>query len=195
MISSHSPDVSGGNRSVATGMQQVRSGRDKRREASERPSCLQLRRHEGESIMGLLHPKTKITLNDSEVGVVGEQAVIARLTACGYVVLVPIGVQRYDLVIEDAEGKFWRIQCKVGRYHDKENAVIWNCYTVHKTRRLYTASEIDYYAVYFRDLEKVYLVPFNHAGTKVGYLRLAKKQDGRSWGNGREALFAENYEI
>ena len=85
--------------------------------------------------MDLLHPKTKIILNDSEVGVVGEQAVIARLTTCGYVVLVPIGVQRYDLVIEDAEGNFWRIQCKVGRYHNKENAVVWNCYTVGKKRR------------------------------------------------------------
>lgn len=145
--------------------------------------------------MGLLHPKMKITLNDLEVGVAGEQAIIARLTACGYYVLVPIGVRRYDLVIEDAEGKFWRVQCKVGRYHDSENAIIWNCYTIHKKRKPYTASEVDYYAVYFRDLGKVYLVPFNHAGTKVGYLRLAKKQDGRSWGNGREALLAENYEI
>jgi hypothetical protein len=42
--------------------------------------------------MGLLHPKMKITLNDLEVGVAGEQAIIARLIACGYNVLVPIGV-------------------------------------------------------------------------------------------------------
>jgi hypothetical protein len=153
--------------------------------------------------MGLFHPKVKVELSDTEVGIVGEQTIISRLAACGYTILTPIGgAKRYDLVIEDAEGQFWRVQCKTARYHDKENAIVWNCYTVKSSgdrskKRSYTTGEVDFYAVYFRETGKVYFVPFTHAGGKVGYLRLARKENGRSWGNGRElrAQLAEDYEI
>jgi len=44
-----------------------------------------------------------------------EAIIIARMTEVGYIVLKPLsGQYRYDLVIEDADGHFWRIQCKTG---------------------------------------------------------------------------------
>ncbi len=48
-------------------------------------------------------------------GDISEQATITRLLQCGYTVLQPIGqMHRYDLVIEDADGKFWKVQVKTG---------------------------------------------------------------------------------
>ena len=62
--------------------------------------------------MGLFPPR-RDQQSDSELGRQGETLITARLMAAGYIVLVPVdGVQRYDVVIEDANGQFWRIQCK-----------------------------------------------------------------------------------
>jgi hypothetical protein len=45
----------------------------------------------------------------------------------GYVVLTVYGGnQRYDLVIEDADGHFWRIQCKTGRIDEGSTAIRFN---------------------------------------------------------------------
>lgn len=46
-------------------------------------------------------------------GQISESAITTRLLQAGYIVLTPYGGnQRYDLVIENAEGQFFRIQCK-----------------------------------------------------------------------------------
>ena len=61
--------------------------------------------------MGILGPKR----HTQKTGDISEQAAITRLLECGYTVLQPIGqMHRYDLVIEDADGKFWRVQVKTG---------------------------------------------------------------------------------
>jgi len=53
-----------------------------------------------------------------------EAIIIARLLEIGYDVLTPFGDnQRYDLVIEDANGRFWRVQCKMG-WMDEGKSVI-----------------------------------------------------------------------
>jgi len=62
--------------------------------------------------MGLFPPQREKQTH-SELGRQGETFVISRLMEVGYVVLVPVdGSQRYDMVIEDANGQFWVIQCK-----------------------------------------------------------------------------------
>src|SRR5260370_41897787 len=59
--------------------------------------------------MGLSGPKR----HTDKTGDISEAAIITRLLQSGYVGLTPYGKNhRYDLVIEDADGKFWRIQCK-----------------------------------------------------------------------------------
>ncbi len=51
--------------------------------------------------------------DSNKKGEISESAIVTRLLQCGYVVLIPYGGnQRYDLVIEDADEQFWRIQCK-----------------------------------------------------------------------------------
>lgn len=48
-------------------------------------------------------------------GHISESAIVTRFLQCGYVVLTPFGgSERYDLVIEDIDGQFWRIQSKSG---------------------------------------------------------------------------------
>jgi PD-(D/E)XK nuclease superfamily protein len=59
-----------------------------------------------------------------KTGDISEAAIITRLLQSGYVVLTPYGKNhRYDLVIEDANGQFWRIQSKTG-WMDEEQTVI-----------------------------------------------------------------------
>ena len=61
--------------------------------------------------MGLFGPKQ----NNKTKGERSEAIIIAKLLEVGYGVLTPFGDnRRYDLVIEDADGKFWRVQCKTG---------------------------------------------------------------------------------
>src|SRR5690242_15748707 len=62
--------------------------------------------------MGLLG---KGRLDSKRKGHISKSAIVAKFLQCGYVVLTPFGgSERYDLVIEDADGIFWRIQCKSG---------------------------------------------------------------------------------
>jgi hypothetical protein len=45
------------------------------------------------------------------IGDESEAYIIAHLMQAGYDILLPFGKNhRYDLVIEDAEGKFWKVQ-------------------------------------------------------------------------------------
>src|SRR5438552_18215127 len=47
------------------------------------------------------------------MGAESEAVIAAALIQARYTVLTPNGyMHRYDLVIEDAGGKFWKIQCK-----------------------------------------------------------------------------------
>src|SRR5579872_7116210 len=58
-------------------------------------------------IMGLLGPTKK------QLGERSQAHIIARFLEVEYTVLTPYGdSSRYDLVIEDADGKFCRVQCK-----------------------------------------------------------------------------------
>ena len=128
----------------------------------------------------------------------GEAVITARLLEAGYNVLVPYGdAQRYDLVIEDADGKFWKIQCKVG-WMDKE-CVRFNTSSNHYqyrggkdnyTRRGYVG-QIDYFAVYSPDTGKVYLVPVDHAGKTDMWLRLTPAKTR----NQHDTHMAEDYEL
>ncbi len=100
-------------------------------------------------------------------------AITTRFLQLGYVVLTPYGWnQRYDLVIEDVEGYFWRVQCKTARL-DKDgsvmqfNTAIKNVTGKNKQSRNYRG-ECEYFAVYNEQLNKIYLVPVEQVGTLGG---------------------------
>jgi len=132
------------------------------------------------------------------IGERSEAHIIAKLSEAGYYVLKPFGDNlRYDLIIEDADGRFWRIQCKTGRsngeyiqfapaslyYHTRAGR------TTHGSKNY--KDQIDYFAVYCPENREAYLVPIAHAGVSQMNLRLVptknKQEQGVKW--------AEDYKL
>ena len=153
--------------------------------------------------MGLFHPKTNLRVSSVSIGNRSEQHLIVLLMAVGYVVLKPVEAGlRYDLVIEDADGRFWRIQCKTGRY--KNGSVEFSCGTSMNPQRYlkgkrwgvnsYTSSEIDYFAVWCPDLAKGYLIPIDQTPEKLGKLRVDPVAKWKATNN-PPIRWAQDYEL
>jgi hypothetical protein len=143
--------------------------------------------------MGVLGPKR----HTQKTGDISEQAVITRLLQCGYVVLQPIGqMHRYDLVIEDAEGKFWRVQVKTGWLNEDRSIIKFATassmnYTVkNKGWRSYKG-QCEYFAVYVEDLNKVYLLSIDDVGTSLATLRLVPSKNKQE----KNVRWAKDYEL
>jgi PD-(D/E)XK endonuclease len=144
-------------------------------------------------VMALLRPKR----HTDKTGDISEAAIITRLLQSGYIVLTPYGKNhRYDLLIEDADGQFWRIQCKTG-WLEEEQTVIkfatassYNHTAKQKGWRHYRG-QIDFFAVYVEQLEKVYFVPVDTVGTVEATLRLAPTKNKQE----KHVRWALDYEL
>ncbi len=146
--------------------------------------------------MGQFGPKK----DSKSTGERSEAIIMGKLVAAGYAVLMPFGEnKRYDLVIEDADGQFWRIQCKTAWISKDRNTLIFNpCsnhyhYTWNKNTmvRRHYRGQVDFFAVYSPDTDKVYLIPTDHVGTSQANLRLvptANKQE-------KNIRWAKDYEL
>jgi len=147
--------------------------------------------------MGLLHPKGQIRVTTTAVGHRTEAHIIARCMAVGYNVLKPVaGDLRYDLVIEDADGQFWRVQCKTGRIEEGGAVIRFWCRsnTRGEKRGLHYKGQVDYFAVYSPDLNTVYLVPANDLPETVGTLRFKENRKFKEHGGGG-GRWAQDYEL
>ena len=143
--------------------------------------------------MGLLGKARRDT---NAIGDISESAIVTRLLQLGYVVLTPFGGnQRYDLMVEDNEGKFWRVQCKTARL-DKENTVLQfdtanhNVTGINRQLRHYRG-QCDYFAVYCEKLDKVYLISVDEVGTTNANLRLTPPKNNQV----RNIRWAKDYEL
>jgi PD-(D/E)XK endonuclease len=131
----------------------------------------------------------------NRVGEISEATIIARFLRLGYVVLTPYGGnQRYDLVIEDAEGQFWRVQCKTAWIDEGGTTLVFNTAIANVTggnRQLrHYRGQCDYFAVYCEKLNKVYLIPVDQVGTAKAHLRLAPVKK-----NHERVRWAKDYEL
>ncbi|MGI9059299.1 MAG: group I intron-associated PD-(D/E)XK endonuclease [Ktedonobacteraceae bacterium] len=130
-------------------------------------------------------------------GDLSEIIITARLIEAGYSVLTPYGKNhRYDLVIEDADAQFWRIQCKTG-WTDENKSVIkfatassYNHTAKQKGWRNYRG-QIDYFAVYCAETKGVYLLPVNDVGMTQANLRLIASGNNQEKG----VRWAKDYEL
>ena len=143
--------------------------------------------------MGLLGKGKRDT---NATGEISEAAIITRLLQLGYVVLIPYGGnQRYDLVIEDSDGQFWRVQCK-SAWIDEGGTVLKfdtaNHNVTGKNRQLrHYRGQCEYFALYNAELNKVYLVPVDEVGATRANLRLTKPKNKNQYGY----RMASNYEL
>ncbi|GHO64994.1 hypothetical protein KSC_038860 [Ktedonobacter sp. SOSP1-52] len=134
--------------------------------------------------------------NDTNtIGDISEAAIITRFLQLGYFVLTPYGGNhRYDLVIEDVERRFWRIQCKTARIVN--NAIIkfdtanHNVTGNNRECRHYRG-ECDYFAVYSPGFNKVYLVPVDEVGVATAILRLTPLKNNQE----KNVRWAKDYEL
>lgn len=150
--------------------------------------------------MSIFRPEPRKTiLSPHDIGNRSEVFFIHRCMECGYVVLKPFGEQRYDVVIEDANGRFWRIQIKTGRLRKDGECVEFSTSSAQRgsyARRTYTQSEIDFYGVYCRELGKCYLVPITDASNKQQFwLRLTSSPNENRKRKSYDYNWAADYEL
>ncbi|MCI0464418.1 MAG: group I intron-associated PD-(D/E)XK endonuclease [Gemmataceae bacterium] len=134
----------------------------------------------------------------NRIGAISEAKIITALVAAGKVVLrVHVGVQPYDLVLDEEEG-FLRVQCKTGRLSG--GAIVFRPHHLRAARRETGwqrrvrdyRGEVDCFGVYCPETDGVYLVPITAvAGQRSCSLRLTPAKNGQSKG----IRWAKDYEV
>lgn len=150
----------------------------------------------------MMRPAKPVLLsrNHKAIGEHSEAVIRAKLVEIGYGVFIPLGDNlRCDLLIEDVEGNFWRVQCKTG-WLGNEGAFIdfATASSYYHTRAGKTGhgrkgyqEEIDYFAVYYPDTRGVYLVPIDHMPSANARLRLVPTANGQE----KHVRWAKEYEL
>ncbi len=103
---------------------------------------------------------------------------------------------RCDLLIEDSEGNFWRIQCKTVWLDEKRTVInfatasSYNHTAKQKGWRHYRG-QADFFAVYCEELDKVYLIPVDTVGLTLAKLRLVATKNNQE----KNVRWARDYEL
>ena len=132
-----------------------------------------------------------------KTGDISESAVVTRLLQCSYIVLTPYGQNhRYDLVIEDADEKFWRVQVKTGRLNEDQTLIRFNTASSYNRTVQYKGwrnyrGQCDYFAVYVEALNKVYFISVDDVGTTNATLRLLPSKNNQE----KNVRWAKDYEL
>ena len=141
--------------------------------------------------MSFVRPTPKDKNAKGYAGSASEAIISAALIQAGYTVLTPNGyMHRYDLVIEDANGCFWRIQCKTAWLaRDQKTLRFQGCSLLYKgqkgrkeSKRQHYQGEVDFFAVYSPDTKQVYFLPISDVSNTENSLRLVptgNKQEKR----------------
>src|ERR1051326_8672037 len=150
--------------------------------------------------MGFFQPKPKEKGIKGAMGAESEAVIAAALIKAGYTVLIPNGyMHRYDLVIEDAEGKFWKVQCKTA-WLSKDGATLrFNGYSLlmkgqkgrSESKRMSYENDVDYFAVYSPNTQKVYVLPITHVKNTENSLRLTPTMNNQE----KHVRYAITYEL
>lgn len=126
------------------------------------------------------------------MGDISTAVIIAELAKAGKTVLLLFGDnRRYDLVIEE-NGSFSRIQCKTGRVYRGAVKFASSSSQAHrgKGRQSYDG-QIEAFAVYCPQTDKVYMVPIDDAASTETTLRI---EPPKGIGGGK-VRYAKDYEF
>jgi hypothetical protein len=119
-----------------------------------------------------MRPQGKDKRDTNRIGDLSEIKLITCFLQLGYIVFTPYGRdQRSDLIIEDSEGKFWRVQCKTARLVENGAALDFDTASHNVTgsnrRMKHYREDCDFFAVYNEKLNKAYLIPVDEVGGRT----------------------------
>jgi hypothetical protein len=121
-----------------------------------------------------------------ERGEWAELEFMARAAERGLHVSKPYGDSaRYDVVVEAADGRFWRVQVKSTLYCRRNGEYSLN--VLGPGRVPYAAGVIDFFAVYLIPLDAWYIIPFGAAGQGAASLHFTAHSKRHKWRAYREA--------
>jgi hypothetical protein len=131
--------------------------------------------------------------NTKAIGDLSELEAARALARVGYLVSKPLGdSHRYDLVIDDGE-VLSRVQVKTGRL--RNGVIKFACSSSHTHRggpssRPYRG-EVEFFAIYCPQTEKVYLLPEAEATLTTAHLRVTASNNAQYKG----IRWASQYEL
>jgi PD-(D/E)XK endonuclease len=123
-------------------------------------------------------------LSTTAKGDIAEQAVVLGLMAAGKTVLKPISNGlRYDLLIDNPDGSFTRVQCKTGMLKRDGGVLCFRAYNADARRPggVPYQGQVDAFGVYCLQDGRVYFVPMAAVGkiTSEVSLRLSRPKNGQ----------------
>jgi len=135
-----------------------------------------------------------MTDSSDKVGEKSEAAVLHWLVEHNYAVLLPFGhSHRYDFVVDLDNGQFARLQCKTGRL--RNGVIKFDVCSVGLNSKGYKVknyiNQIDYFAIYCKDTDKVYLININEVGSSEFSMRVTEPANV----NGHVIRYARDYEL
>ena len=137
------------------------------------------------------HPKA--------IGDASAAMVMARLVQAGKKLWVPFGENnRADVVMEEEDGSFVRVQCKTGRLRTGAVRFPTCSFTYHHPNNRGTRpymhdyrGQIDIFGVYCPETDGVYLVPLTAVGIRVGALRVQPTRNNQR----KKISWAQDFEL
>ena len=131
----------------------------------------------------LLYKGYYFFLNTKSIGNIGEAKVLCKFIELGIPVYVPFGDNEKADLIAEFNGKLNKIQVKTS-IKSKDGAVIFDLTssTAHRkngVRHVYTNQEVDYFACYNIELDKVFLIDINEAPKNAIKLRFTKPKNNQ----------------
>ena len=143
---------------------------------------------------GATERSREMRLKDTtRIGDVTEMEVATALVRAGRKLLRPVSAAtRYDLVIDNEDGTFVRVQCKTGRLRD--GRIEFRLYSVsgHNTRGVGYRGQVDAFGVYCPQIDRIYLVPVSAIAAcgALATLRVDPARNGQTRGVRHAAEFA-----
>jgi PD-(D/E)XK nuclease superfamily protein len=126
-------------------------------------------------------PVTLTGLNTTAKGDIAEQAIVLALMAAGRTVLRPISNGlRYDLLIDNFDGTFTRVQCKTGMLKRAGTVLNFRAYNADARRPngVPYHGQVDAFGVYCPNDGRVYFVPIAEIGSITSEVSLRQPTAG-----------------
>ena len=134
-------------------------------------------------------------MNSKSIGNIGEEKVLCKFVELGIPVYIPFGDNEKSDLIADFNGKLNKIQVKTS-LKAEEGKMIFDLTssTFHRkngVRHIYSSDEIDYFACYNIERDKIFLIPIDKAPKTSIHVRYEKPKNNQTKG----IIFEEQYLI